>query len=161
LFHLGELTQARVNLEQGIALYDPQQHLSAAFQYGQDTGMAGRSYVALVLWHLGYPDQALQQCREALLLAEEPVHPFSLAYALGLATRLHQIRGEAQMVRERTERAFTLATQQGVPFFSAWGMCFQGWAVVEQGQGEQGMRQFHQGLATYQATGTGLWWPSL
>ena len=34
LFWLGEFAPARAHLEQGIALYDPQQHRSLAFLYG-------------------------------------------------------------------------------------------------------------------------------
>ena len=33
LFYLGEFALAREHLEQGIALYDPQQHRSHAFLY--------------------------------------------------------------------------------------------------------------------------------
>ena len=39
LNYLGEFAAARTHLEQGIALYDPQQHRSHAFRYGQDPGV--------------------------------------------------------------------------------------------------------------------------
>ncbi len=79
---LGEFAPARAHLEQGIALYDPQHHRSHAFLYGQDPGVICLSYAALVLWYLGYPDQALKRSHEALTLAQELSHPFSLAFAL-------------------------------------------------------------------------------
>ena len=44
--------------------------------------MACLSYAAWTLWHLGYPDQALKRSQEALTLAQELSHPFSLAFAL-------------------------------------------------------------------------------
>ena len=69
LFWLGEFVPARAHLEQGMALYDPQQHRAHALLYGQDPGMGCRVYAALVLWVLGYPDQALQRSQEALTLA--------------------------------------------------------------------------------------------
>ena len=37
------------------------------------------------LWYLGYPDQALKRSHEALTLAQELSHPFSLAFALSFA----------------------------------------------------------------------------
>src|SRR5262249_56418251 len=65
--YLGELALARMHLEQGIALYDPKQHCSYTSLYGgADPGVACLSYVAWVLWLLGYPDQALQRNRETL-----------------------------------------------------------------------------------------------
>src|SRR5262249_33839393 len=51
---LGELVPAREHLEQGIALYDPQQHRSHAFLYGQDPGVACLTFAARALWLLGY-----------------------------------------------------------------------------------------------------------
>ena len=56
---LGEFAPAQAHLEQGIALYDPQQPRHA-FRYGQDPGVVCRAYAALTLWCLGYPDQALR-----------------------------------------------------------------------------------------------------
>ena len=40
LFCLGELASARAHLEQGIALYDPQQHRSHGFLYGMEPGVS-------------------------------------------------------------------------------------------------------------------------
>ena len=42
-------------------------------------GVRCRRYGAWTLWYLGYPDQALQRSREAIALAQERAHPYSLA----------------------------------------------------------------------------------
>ena len=49
---LESLSPAREHLEQSIALYDPQQHHSHAFLYGQDTGVVCLAYAAWALWFL-------------------------------------------------------------------------------------------------------------
>ena len=82
LFHLGELTLCRTHLEQGMALYDAQQHHALAFRYGIDPGVFFLSYAARPLWLLGFPEQARTSIREALTLARTLAHPFSLAYTL-------------------------------------------------------------------------------
>ena len=69
LFLLGEFAFARAHLEQSLALYDPRQHHSHTFLYGQDPGIACLSVLFSVLWVLGYPDQALQKSRDAITLA--------------------------------------------------------------------------------------------
>ncbi|MBI3245202.1 MAG: AAA family ATPase [Deltaproteobacteria bacterium] len=154
---LGELASAREHLEQGIALYEPQRHHSLAFLYGgADPGVHDLSYLALALWLLGYPDQALKKSHEALTLAQELSHPFSLAWALSFAAWLHQVRREGQATQERAEPAIALSTEQGFPFWLGWATVLRGWALTEQGQGEKGIAQMHQGLATYRATGAGL-----
>ena len=50
-----------------------------------------------------------------------------------------------------------LAREQGFPYWLALGTTLRGWALVEQGQGEEGIAQIRQGLAAYRATGAELW----
>src|SRR5262249_43632331 len=59
---------ARAHQEQGITLYDLQQHRSLAFLSGLDPGVMCLNFAANTLWHLGYPDQALKRSREAIML---------------------------------------------------------------------------------------------
>jgi predicted ATPase len=140
-------------LEQGITLYDRQQHRTHALLYGQDPGVACRSYAAVTLWLLGYPDQALQRSHEALTLAQEVAHPFSLAYARFFAALLHFFRREAPLVQARGEAVTTLAAEHGFAHWWALGTMLQGWARATQGQGEEGMARLRQGLGSWQATG--------
>jgi len=46
----------------------------------------------------------------------------------------------------------TLATAQGFPFYVGAGACWLGWALTMQGQGEVGLAQLRQGMATALAT---------
>jgi predicted ATPase len=153
LFWLGELTAARAHLEQGVALYDRQQHHSLAFLYVTDLGVHCLSYEAATLWHLGYPDRALKKTHEALALAHELSHPTSLAYAQLWAVALHGLRREVQVAQEWAEALIALSSEQGLPFFLAQGVIMRGWALAEQGQGEESIAQIRQGLAAYQTTG--------
>ncbi|MBI3800143.1 MAG: AAA family ATPase, partial [Deltaproteobacteria bacterium] len=154
LFFLGELISAREHLEQGIALYSPQQRRSLASV--QDPVVVCLAYAAWALWHLGYPDQALKRSEEALVLAQELAHPYSSAMALFFAAELHYLRREVAAVQERAAAAVTLSAEQDFPFWLAQGTCLQGWALAEQGQREEGMAQMHRGLSIYQATGAEL-----
>jgi class 3 adenylate cyclase/predicted ATPase len=159
MFWLGEMAPARAHLEQGMALYDPQQHRSHAFVYGQDPGVVCRSLAAWPIWMLGYPDQALQSTNEALTLARELAHPFSLAIALNIAAVFHQFRREAQAVQERAEALMTLSSEQGFPHWLAYGTILRGWALTAQGEGAEGIAQVRQGLVAHRATGAELYRP--
>jgi len=156
LIWLGEFAVAREHLEQGIALYHPQQHRSHAFLYGYDSGVHCLSFGAWALWYLGYPDQALRRIHEALTLAQELSHPFSLAFALAFAAWLHQLRREGQAAQERAAAAIALSTDQGFPFWVAWGTILRGSALAEQGQRAEGIAQMRQGIAAWRATGAEL-----
>jgi predicted ATPase len=153
LSQLGEFGRARAYMEQGLALYDSHRHHPHTFRYGQDLGVSLWSHTARVLWLLGYPDQARKRSHEALALAQELSHPFSLAFALVWAARLHHFCREGQAVQERAEAAVALSTEQGFSLSLAHGTLLWGWALAEQGQGEEGIAQMRHGLAAFRATG--------
>ena len=153
LLHLGELSAAQAHLQQGIALYDPQQHRALVLRLGIDLGVFFLAYMVRPLWLLGYPDQALQQSQKALTMAQEFAHPFSLTYALFFAALGHQFRREAQAMHRRAEASYALAGEQGIAFFVALGTVLRGWALAEQGQSDAGILQMHEGMAACRTTG--------
>ena len=158
-FCLGALPAARQHLEEGIARYTPDQRRAPVFRMGQDPGVACRAYAALTLWLLGYPEQALARLHEALALAHELSHPYSLAFARCLAAFVSQFRRDVPAVHEQAEAAVALSTEQGFPLWAAMGTSLRGWALAMQGQGEEGMAQVRQGIAAWRATGAALFVP--
>ena len=150
---LGAVASAHTHLAQGLTLYDLQQHRASAFFYGEDTGVFCRSYAAMTLWSLGYPDQGLMRSEEAVTLAQQSAHPFSLDYALCWAAGFHQCRRDVRASQEHAEAAISLAKEQGFPYLMAISSILRGWALTQQGQAQEGIEQLHQGLTTYRATG--------
>lgn len=155
LYFLGEFAPAQAHLEWSIALHDLQRHHSLA-SYVLDPGVSCLSYVAWTLWFLGYPDRAVKRSQEAITLAQELSHPFSLGIALVFAALLHQLRQEWRVVQERAEAGLTLSIEHGFVPSLAYGMTLRGWALAEQGQRTEGIRQIRQGMTTWQATGAEL-----
>jgi|RhiMetdeSRZDD1v2_1073273.scaffolds.fasta_scaffold36020_2 class 3 adenylate cyclase/predicted ATPase len=156
LLWMGAVAAAQTHFAQGIALYDPQQHRASAFRYGEDTGVICRSYAAWTLWHLGYPDQGLAQSQEALRLAQQSGHPFSLSFVLSYTAQFHQYRHEVRCTHEHAEPAISLATDQGFPQWMTVSAMLRGWALVHQGQAQEGMAQITQGLMTWRTAGSEL-----
>ncbi|MBI3245593.1 MAG: AAA family ATPase [Deltaproteobacteria bacterium] len=159
LFHLGELAAARQHLEQGIALYDFQQHRFLAFRYGQDPGVFCLCYLTRILWFLGYPDQALHQSRKAVALATELKHPFSSTLAATFAAVVAQLRREETVTLTEAATAIALSTEHSFAFYLAMSTMLRGWALTFQGRPEEGLQQLQQGLAAWQATGAELFRP--
>jgi predicted ATPase len=126
-----------------------------------------RAYAAVTLRWLGYPDQALQQSHEALTLAQELAHPFSLGLALFFAAWLHQFRREWHLTYERAEALLALATEHGFALWVAGGTTMRGWALTAwyaepgagQGTGDEGRAQIQQGLTAWRATGAKVFRP--
>src|SRR5262249_37503793 len=117
LYWMGEFASVREHVEQVLALYDPQQHRSHAFPSGQDPGVVCLSYTALILWKLGYPDQALRRSREASALAKELAHPLSQALALAMTAGFYQCLREGGLAQECAEALLTLSREQGFVYY--------------------------------------------
>ena len=153
---LGALPEARQHLEEAIVHYTPDQRRSLVFRIGQDPGVVCRALAALTLWLLGYPAQALARVHDALALAHELSHPFSLGFARWWAAIVSQFCRDVPAVHEQAEAAVILSIEQGFPQWAAMGRSLRGWALALQGQDEEGMAQVRQGIAAWQATGAVL-----
>jgi predicted ATPase len=160
-FFLGALPTARLHLEAGITRYTPDQSRALVFRMGQDPGVVCRAVAAQALWVLGYPAQALARLHDALALAHELSHPFSLAWARCQAAYVYQFRRDVPAVHEQAEAAIALSAEQGFPGWAALGTSLCGWALAMQGQSEAGMAQVRQGITALRATGQALLVPYL
>jgi predicted ATPase len=156
---MGAFPAARRHLEAGIARYTPEQHRAPACRMGQDPGVACRIHAAATLWVLGYPAQALARVHEALALADELAHPFSLAFARCFAAFVAQFRRDVPAVHAHAAATVALATEQGFPQWAVQGTILQRWGLVLQGQGDEEIAQVHQGIAAYRATGAAVFIP--
>ncbi len=156
MFYLGELSAARDHAVQGMSLYDPKQHRSHTMRYGFDLGVTCQLYATLVLWHLSYPDQALQQSHAAQALARQLAHPYSQVFALYFSGFLHQFRREAQRSQALSEALLALSCEQGFAFRMAGGTILRGWALAIQGRQEEGVAQMRHGFTAYEITGAML-----
>ena len=158
LFYLGDYTAARMHVEQGVALADPTTQRAQVLRNGEASGMRCLGVAANALWCLGYPSQAMQRSQEALVLAQELSHPYSLTVAQSWAAHLHHRRREVPAVQAQADALLTLATTQGFSLMAGFGTCWRGWVLAIQGEGEAGLAQLYQGLVAIRATGAEQWW---
>lgn len=156
LFPRGELSQARQHLERALEIYDPEEHRSHVFRYGQDPGVTGRSFASLTLWLLGLPEQAEAESRKAVRLARQTAHLFSLAFAESMAAMLHFLRRDAKAAGRAAAAALQVSTDSAFAVSLAWGTIYQGWALAESGETERGIEQMITGLERYRNAGAEL-----
>ncbi len=150
-YTLGEFPLAHKHSEQGIRLYDPQQHRSHALRYGYDPKMICLAYSSWSLWSLGYPDQAWNRSRELLTFARELSHPYSLAAACFMAGGFHIFRREESQALAPLAEAIRLCTEYGMPLFLAYSTALQGQVLVSQGNANEGLRQIQEALTSSDA----------
>ena len=94
----------------------------------------------------------MQRSQEAIVLAEELAHPFSLAFANFFAAHLHHFRRETQKIRTTADRALALCHEHGFAFYLAQSMCLQGCALAAQGQGQEAIGLMRRALVAHHAT---------
>jgi len=84
----GRFVSSREHLQEVLALYDPVCHRSLIRQAGDDPCVNSRAVLAVVLFCLGYPNQALAQSGVAIAEARSLAHPPSLAAGLARGAEL-------------------------------------------------------------------------
>src|SRR5262249_35496597 len=117
MFYRGQFAGARAYHERALAGYDDRERTKSWTAYtGHDPGVTQGCYLARTVWHLGYPDQALELARATCDLARTIGHAFSLEHAVDFAAYLsHYCRLGAE-VRAMGEEEAAIATEQGFPF---------------------------------------------
>jgi class 3 adenylate cyclase/predicted ATPase len=161
LFTLGEYAIAQTHLDQMIAFYKPDEHHGSLVSFrGSDLGLSALAYAACCLWCLGYPDQAAKRGQEALALARELGHPFSLADVLCMAGCLLTEMGRNwQALKVHTEEQIRLADEKGMRGWLLEGTLFRGEALSMLGQVQEGMALIREGIAEWQSMGARCWLP--
>ncbi len=152
-FFQGDFVTARMELEHGIALQDAQQGQGLAWQRGTAPGVVCLARLAWTLWRLGYPDQARRRSHEALQLAQELGHTYSLIFAQIYEAHLQGWCGAASTVRTQMEQLLPAMRTQGFVQFVGGGQMRYGWALVAQGEQLAGMTQLREGLHTQETYG--------
>ena len=156
-FRFGSFVEARTHLERSVALYEtdrPDADRPAFTQGDLDPGVSSLSFLAWTLWHLGYPDQALQRSNQAVEVARALSHPYSLVFALHFSAGVHRFRRDGARAQAQAQVVIRMAAEQGFPFFQAGGTFLRGWALAAQGHREDGIGQMEEGLRLWRESGT-------
>ena len=155
----GRFASARSHLEEVLVLYDPISHRSLADQTGTHLHVVAQAHLEIVLFGLGFPDQAMAHSSAAIAEARRLAHPPSLAASLALGNILVSLVGDNVTVDKWAHQLVAVATEQGFPFRRAMGTVSRGWVKVQNGDVAEGILVLRRGLAAYRATGATVWVP--
>ncbi|HYL59889.1 MAG TPA: AAA family ATPase [Candidatus Acidoferrales bacterium] len=148
---LADLSAGMEHLDYVIVHHDTTQNGSLAF--GQDPKVVCLSQAAWTVWLLGYPEQALKRNDEAIALAQQLGHPYSLAAALNFGSMVVQLRHDVQMTAELAEAGGKLSSEHEFPYWMIWSSVMRGWVMTQRGQVADGIAQMREGVAAFRATG--------
>jgi len=123
---------------------------------GQNSGVTHRCYDALALWHLGFPDRAIEMNHETLERARLVNHPFSLCYALHHTGWLQQHLRLGSEVQAAGEEGIAAATDMGFNFWVTTATLYRAAGLALQGKYEDALPELRKGLAAYRGAGAEL-----
>ena len=153
LYYLSEFKSALAHLDAGIECYQPQHHPVPTFlHYVAEPGMTLLAYSSPLLWCLGYPKQAEERLKKALIIGKGTNHPFSDAVSLHFKTVLYQYRGEVTVVETAATQMLQICQEHGFSVWEAAATVMKGWALAEQDSPEEGIQLIREGIATWKNT---------
>ena len=154
--HFGAFSEARSEFEAILRLYDASRHRSEPVHYVHDPKVSALTYLALVLWMLGLPEQARRssvaafQCAAELDQANLTAHVRNFAGA-GLA----ELLGDVAAVRAHAEAIIELAERHSLGYWRVNGLILRGWALAQEGAAEAGIELMCRNAADRAALGVG------
>ena len=116
----GEFSSARTLLERSVELYGKRD--LHALLYGQDPKASALSWLAMDLWVLGYPDQALARARDSFAFVQSVSNPFAIARSLA---DWDSCTSTARPAARRTAGRRLHCAWTGFPYFRAVVSTFQ------------------------------------
>lgn len=152
-YYKGDFVRARELLARALELIDPERERLYAFKTGQFCSVLCRSHVALALWQLGFPDQALQQADETIRLAKPLNHPFSFAMAIFFRRQILQYLGRHEQAAASIAEEYKLCREQGFAFFEAHAIFGRGELSLRQGAVAEARELFETGWRMREAMG--------
>lgn len=156
LFFLGRLRDAYAQLAQALQLYDARLHSQHAILYGLKPGVWSRYLMAMALELMGDSRKAQRLMSEAIEMARQRGHLFSLAATLCFAAERHRLRREGDQAQACAEAAIDLARENNFVIWLLYGKVLSGWAMAEQTAGREGIERIREGLTVFHRTETRL-----
>lgn len=161
MFFRAQFGSAREYLEDALASYEDRERTSFWSAYtGHNAGITHRCYLALVLWHLGFPDQALKLDREMRDLALSIGHSFSMGHAVDHTAFLYhycRLGGEVEIA---AQEEIDIGRDQGFQLWHALGTLHLGVGKLLQSRKEEALPLLLEGLNAFRATGAQVRVPS-
>jgi class 3 adenylate cyclase/predicted ATPase len=158
LLFAGRFAWSRSNLEKALAIYDSIPDRLLVQQAAVHPQVTAQSFLGIVLFCLGYPDQALARHNAAIAEARSLAHPATLATALGMGAKLLPF-DEDNVLDQWVDEMVAITTDQDLPHWRAGTRIYCGWGKIKNRNVSEGISLLRTGLTAYRATGTEMWVP--
>jgi len=158
--HLGDFAEARVDFEQGIALFDPVQRRQYLQLTPIDALVFLSTQLSLAQACLGFLDRARSRRDLGTAEARRLGHAHTLAASLYFCLRTGWAgRLDPTILLQEAEELLALSAEHGFAHWSAQAVGFRGWCLAASGQPAQGIPLLTAGLEHQRALESTLYMP--
>jgi predicted ATPase len=158
LLELGEFEAARAQLAQLLALDNVEKDRALSAQYVTDPHASGLTFLALTLWALGHPDQAVTVREEAFKHAVDANHANTSGFvSIYAGAQLSALLGNMDNIRTHVEN-LSARPEGRMPHWAIIGQIMMGWAIGCAAQLEDGIALMKKGIDAHDNIG-GIHWP--
>jgi len=155
-FYLGKLMSSLEHLKKMNSYYTPEKCSHLKYIVGWDPGLISGITTACVLWCLGYPDQGSLLSQKMLTAARLIDHSMNLVACLALDSLTNILRRDYPRLVKQGKEMYDISKEKGFVLFIGAGLFKMAFAFIHQGKVQEGIKNLHQALEVYDATGIGF-----
>jgi class 3 adenylate cyclase/tetratricopeptide (TPR) repeat protein len=161
LLTIGDFRSSRDHFEETITLAISKGKQPLYNLYMVDPQVASLLLLSWDLWFLGYPDQSLSRVSEALALAQDLGHPYTVAFAHYMTSVVHLLRGDAARAFESAEKSFGMSQEQRFSLYAILSRISRGRAAGDLGRLEEARDGIAKGIDEARRNGIGFMLPMM
>ncbi len=161
LLTIGDFQSSANHFEETIKLSNSKGKQPLSGLYMVEPQVASLLLLSWDLWFLGSPDRARVRVSEALALAHDLGHPYSIAFAHYMTSVVHLLRGDAARAFESAERSLEMSKEQRFLLYAILSRISRGRAVGDLGQVGEARNEIEVGIAEARRNGVGFMLPMM
>jgi predicted ATPase len=159
----GEIRVAREHVERALSLREAPCENRQLVEYEFLSEPMTRCIMGLAVQQLGYPDQALNICENALAAAKQEGHQIEIAYVSFHLALLWMVSGDATRVERVVTKLVEFLEQQDIQYWKWHCETLLGWATVKSDSididVDAGLARMRQGAAGHHRLRVNAWMP--
>jgi predicted ATPase/DNA-binding winged helix-turn-helix (wHTH) protein len=145
--YLGDQVRARRHLEGVLDSYVESENRSHIVRFQVDLRVSASTFLAPVLWLLGFPDQAMRAAEAAIEAAQAANHAMSLCHALVFgACPTALLAGNLTAGEHYASMLIDHSAKHGLARWHAYGCSYQGALAIKRGEMAAGLKLLRVGF---------------
>jgi class 3 adenylate cyclase/predicted ATPase len=161
LLTIGEFQSSANHFEETIRLSTSKGKQALYKFYMVEPQAASLLLLSWDLWFLGYPDQSLSRVSEALALAQDLGHPYTIAFAHYMTSVVHLLRGDATRAFASAEKSLEVSQEQRFSLYVILSRISRGRAVGDLGRFAEARSDIALGIEEARHKGIGFMLPMM